>query len=85
MQMLNLREQISTLLAEPASALALKTKPCSCTLIAPDLYRSVDLQKDWGKLLKWTKNYPQAGLAIIGETKGKEQLITKILEEYEKL
>ena len=27
---------------------------------------------------------PQAGLAVIGETKGKEELISKVLEEYEK-
>jgi len=36
------------------------------------------------KLFEVEPKIPQAGLAIIGETKGKEQLITKILEEYEK-
>ena len=37
-----------------------------------------------GRLFEVEPKIPQAGLAIIGETKGKEKLITKILEEYEK-
>ena len=85
MQMLILRRADHALLAEPAISIALrKTGSFPVKLIAPDLYRSVDLQKDWGRLFEVEPKIPQAGLAIIGETKGKEQLITKILEEYEK-
>lgn len=85
MQMLILRRADHALLAEPAISIALrKTGSFPVKLIAPDLYRSVDLQKDWGRLFEVEPKIPQAGLAIIGEIKGKEQLITKILEEYEK-
>ncbi|MCT7510153.1 ABC transporter substrate-binding protein [Aliarcobacter cryaerophilus] len=85
MQMLILRRADHALLAEPVISIALrKTGSFPVKLIAPDLYRSVDLQKDWGRLFEVEPKIPQAGLAIIGETKGKEQLITKILEEYEK-
>ncbi|WP_164469290.1 ABC transporter substrate-binding protein [Aliarcobacter cryaerophilus] len=85
MQMLILRRADHALLAEPAISIALrKTGSFPVKLISPDLYRSVDLQKDWGRLFEVEPKIPQAGLAIIGETKGKEQLITKILEEYEK-
>ena len=85
MQMLILRRADHALLAEPAISIALrKTGSFPVKLIAPDLYRSVDLQKDWGRLFEVEPKIPQAGLAIIGETKGKEELITKILEEYEK-
>ena len=85
MQMLILRRADHALLAEPAISIALrKTGSFPVKLIAPDLYRSVDLQKDWGRLFEVEPKIPQAGLAIIGETKEKEELITKILEEYEK-
>lgn len=85
MQMLILRRADHALLAEPAISIALrKTGSFPVKLISPDLYRSVDLQEDWGRLFEVEPKIPQAGLAIIGETKGKEELITKILEEYEK-
>ncbi len=49
MQMLILRRVDHALLAEPAISIALrKTGSFPISLVAPDLYRSVDLQDEWG-------------------------------------
>lgn len=85
MQMLILRRVDHALLAEPAISIALrKTGSFPINIVAPDLYRSVNLQEEWGKLFKTKANVPQAGLAFLGETKGKEKLINRFLQEYEK-
>ncbi|WP_417328035.1 ABC transporter substrate-binding protein [Halarcobacter sp.] len=85
MQMLILRRVDHALLAEPAISIALrKTGSFPINIVAPDLYRSVDLQEEWGKLFKTETKIPQAGLAFLGNTKGKEKLINRFLQEYEK-
>ena len=85
MQMLILRRADHALLAEPAISIALrKTGSFPVKLIAPDLYRSINLQEEWGRLYKIEAKIPQAGLAIIGDTNGKEELISKVLAEYDK-
>lgn len=85
MQMILLRRVDHALLAEPAISIALrKTGSFPISIVAPDLYRSVDLQKEWGKLFKTETKIPQAGLAFLGNTKGKEKLINRFLQEYEK-
>ena len=85
MQMLILRRVDHALLAEPAISIALrKTDSFPIKLVAPDLYRSVDLQKEWGELFQTKAKLPQAGIAYIGDTKGKEILINRFLQEYSK-
>ena len=85
MQMLILRRVDHALLAEPAISIALrKTKSFPISVVAPDLYRSVDLQKEWGELFQTKAKIPQAGIAFLGDTKGKEELINRFLAEYEK-
>ena len=85
MQMLILRRVDHALLAEPAISIALrKTKSFPISVVAPDLYRSVDLQKEWGELFQTKAKIPQAGIAYLGDTKGKEKLINRFLAEYEK-
>ena len=85
MQMLILRRVDHALLAEPAISIALrKTKSFPISVVAPDLYRSVDLQKEWGELFQTKAKLPQAGIAYIGDTKGKEILINRFLQEYSK-
>ncbi len=85
MQMLVLRQVDHALLAEPAISIALrKTKSFPLSVISPELYRSTDLQEEWGKLFKTTAKIPQAGMAYLGKTKGNEILIKRFLEEYEK-
>lgn len=85
MQMLILRRADNVLLAEPAISIALrKTGSFPVKLIAPELYRSMDIQKEWARLYKVEAKIPQAGLAILGSSKGKEELIQRVLEEYNK-
>jgi NitT/TauT family transport system substrate-binding protein len=85
MEMLVLRQVDHALLAEPAISIALrKTKSFPLSVIAPDLYRSTDLQEEWGKLFKTSAKIPQAGMAYLGKTQGNETLIKRFLEEYDK-
>ncbi|MBS9782286.1 MAG: ABC transporter substrate-binding protein [Arcobacter sp.] len=85
MQMLIMRRADHALLAEPAISIALrKTKSFPMKVVAPDLYRSVNLQEEWGKLFKTKAKIPQAGVAFLGDIKGKEKLINRFLEEYKK-
>ena len=83
MQMLILRRVDHALLAEPAISMALrKTNSFPLKLIAPDLYRSADLQKEWGEAFHIQAKIPQAGMAVIGK---KDDYITKRFnEEYAK-
>ena len=83
MQMLILRRVDHALLAEPAISMALrKTGSFPLKLIAPDLYRSADLQKEWGEVFKIEAKIPQAGIAAIGK---QDSYITKRFnEEYKK-
>ncbi|PHS25114.1 MAG: ABC transporter substrate-binding protein [Methylophaga sp.] len=84
MQLLIMRRVDHALLAEPAVSMALhKTKTFPVKIIAPDLYRSVDLQKEWGRLLKRQAKIPQAGMAVINKELD-DHVITRFIEEYEK-
>lgn len=85
MQMLILRQVDHALLAEPAISIALrKTGSFPLKLVAPDLYRSVDLQKEWGDLFNTEAKVPQAGISFLGKTQGNEHLIKRFMEEYDK-
>jgi NitT/TauT family transport system substrate-binding protein len=85
MQMLIMRRVDHALLAEPAISIALrKTKSFPLKLVAPDLYRSDMLEKEWGEVYKTEAKIPEAGIAFLGDTKGKEVLIKRFLQEYEK-
>ena len=85
MQMLILRQADHVLLAEPAISIALrKTGSFPVKLIAPDLYRSVDLQKEWGRLFKSEAKIPQAGMAFLGDVNGNKALIQRFMQEYDK-
>lgn len=84
MQMLIMRRIDHSLLAEPAISVALrKTKSFPVKLIAPDLYRSVDLQEEWAKVFNTDKDIPQAGMAVLGRMTNKK-IISRFMEEYDK-
>ncbi len=84
MQMLIMRRIDHSLLAEPAISVALrKTKSFPVSVIAPDLYRSVDLQEEWAKVFNTDNNIPQAGMAVLGGMKD-EKIISRFMEEYDK-
>lgn len=83
MQLLITRRVDHALLAEPAISMALrKTKSFPVSLVAPDLYRSVDLQQEWGRLFKREARIPQAGIAAIGKAAGDRALQEAILAAY---
>jgi NitT/TauT family transport system substrate-binding protein len=83
-QLLVLRRIDHALLVEPAVSMALhKSKTFPAKIIAPDLYRSVDLQKEWGRLLKREAKIPQAGMAVINK-KLDPYIIDRFMEEYKK-
>lgn len=85
MQLLVTRRVDHALLAEPAVSMALrKTKSFPVSLIAPDLYRSVDLQKEWGRLYQREARIPQAGIAAIGRAAVDRELQAKIMAAYER-
>lgn len=84
MQLLIMRRVDHALLAEPAVSMALrKTQAFPMKIIAPDLFRSADLQEEWGKLLKREARIPQAGMAVINKDLDK-QVIQRFAEEYKK-
>jgi NitT/TauT family transport system substrate-binding protein len=84
MQMLILRRIDHSLLAEPAISVALrKTKSFPVKLIAPDLYRSVDLQDEWARVFNTDNSIPQAGMAVLGRMTNKN-IIARFMEEYDK-
>lgn len=84
MQMLIMRRIDHSLLAEPAISMALrKTKSFPISMVAPELYRSVDLQEEWGKVFDTNGDLPEAGIAVMGHVKD-EHLIKRFQEEYAK-
>ncbi len=85
MQMLIMRRIDHALLAEPATSIALrKTGSFPLKLIAPDLYRGPDLQKEWGETFKVEAKIPQAGMAVLGDIAKNEYIVKRFKEEYNK-
>jgi len=85
MQMLILRRVDHALLAEPAISMALrKTKSFPVSVIAPDLYRSVDLQKEWAKAYNTSADVPEAGVAVMGDMRKNAKVVKRFNEEYKK-
>jgi NitT/TauT family transport system substrate-binding protein len=81
MQMLILRRVDHALLAEPAISMALrKTSSFPLKLIAPDLYRSSELEKEWGEVFKIEGRIPEAGIAMVGNQD--EHITKRFNEEY---
>ena len=84
MQLLISRRVDHALLAEPSVSMALrKTKSFPVSVIAPDLYRSVDLQQEWGRLFKHEARIPQAGIAVLGKALQDETVQAKVMAAYE--
>ena len=71
------------LLAEPAISMALrKTGSFPLKVVAPTLFRSADLQKEWAKTFNTDNKMPQAGMAVLGKKESK--LIKRFNDEYKK-
>jgi NitT/TauT family transport system substrate-binding protein len=85
MQLLILRQVDHALLAEPAISMALqKTKTFPVKIIAPELFRSVDLQKEWGRVFKREAKIPQAGMTAMKSVLNNPHALKRFQEEYKK-
>jgi NitT/TauT family transport system substrate-binding protein len=83
MQLLVMRRVDHALLAEPAVSMALrKTRSFPLSVIAPDLYRSVDLQKEWGRVYHAPARLPQAGIAVLGKAREDAALVARFQAAY---
>ena len=83
MQMLILRRADNVLLAEPATSMAMrKTGSFPVSIIAPELYRSLNLQDEWGRVFESDAKIPQAGFATVGKVD--DTVIKRFNEEYAK-
>ena len=78
MQLLITRRADHALLAEPAVSMGLrKSHAFPAKVIAPELYRSVDLQQEWGRLLKRPPRIPQAGITALKGMAGDAALLAR--------
>jgi NitT/TauT family transport system substrate-binding protein len=83
MQLMITRRADHALLAEPAVSVALrKTRSFPVSAIAPELYRSVDLQQEWGRVMQRQARIPQAGIVALGKALGDAALIEKFQQAY---
>ena len=83
MQLMITRRADHALLAEPAVSVALrKTKSFPVSLIAPELYRSANLQEEWGRVFKRAARIPQAGMVALGRALDDAALIGKFQQAY---
>ncbi len=83
MQMMIARRADHALLAEPAVSVALrKTKSFPVSVIAPELHRSVDLQREWGRVMQRQARIPQAGMVALGRALGNAALIETFQQAY---
>ncbi len=75
----------NVLLPEPAVSMALrKTGSYPLKIIAPTLFRSVSLQKEWGDVFRQEASMPQAGLAAVGKAAQDNELMKRINAGYAK-
>ncbi len=83
MELLIMRRVDNALLAEPAVSMALlKTRSFPINVIAPTLYRGVDIQKEWGRAFGRAPRIPQAGIAVMGAVRDDPALAARIEREY---
>jgi len=83
MQLLITRRVDHALLAEPVVSMALRrTQTFPLSVVAPDLYRSVDLQQEWGRLLDTEARIPQAGMTVVGDVRHDAALVARLEAAY---
>ena len=52
------------------------------SVIAPELHRGIDIQAEWGRLLKRPPRIPQAGVAMLGPQLGNAMLIERFQQAH---
>ncbi len=85
MQLLMLGQVNHALLAEPSISMALqKSQKMEKKKGAKPLYRSVDIQKEWGRLFKRPAAIPQLGMTASKSVLDKPKVLRRFNEEYER-
>lgn len=83
MQLLLTRRVDHVLLAEPSVSMALrKSRSFPISTVAPEIHRSVDLQKEWGRVFQREARIPQAGIAALGKAKDDAALTARFQTAY---
>ncbi len=83
MQLLIMRRADHAVISEPGASMALrKTHSFPVSLIAPELHRAIDLQKEWGRLFNRPPRIPQAGIAVMGRSLDNPALIERFQKAY---
>jgi NitT/TauT family transport system substrate-binding protein len=83
MQLLVMRRVDHAVLAEPAVSMALrKTGSFPLQLIAPELHRSIDLQREWGQVFEREARIPQAGITVLGALRDRPDAVARVAEGY---
>ena len=83
MQWLVMRRVDHALLAEPAVSMALrKTHSFPLSVVAPELYRGLNLQAEWGRLMNTEARLPQAGMAVMGQAVNDPALALRLEAAY---
>lgn len=83
-QLLMSRKVDHALLSEPATSMVLrKSQSFPASIVAPDLYRSVDLQQEWGRVLERAPQIPQAGIVALGAVREDAALMQRFAQAYE--
>ncbi len=83
--LLIMRRADNILLPEPATSMVLrKTKSFPVSIIAPTVFRAIDLQDEWGKAYKIEPKIPLAGVAVVGDMLRKKEIVSEFKKEYKK-
>ena len=83
-QQLIMRKADNALLIDPAvSTVLYKSGSFPVSVIAPELYRSVDIQNEWGRLYGGKNEIPFAGIAALSTVNRDTALVNRFLEEYQ--
>ncbi len=84
-QKMIMRRTDNALLIDPAvSTVIEKSKSGITGIIAPDIYRSVDLQNEWGRLFNTKNEIPIAGIMAGEKVLRDTALINNFIAEYKK-
>ena len=80
-----MRKADNILLPEPASSMVLrKTKSFPVKIVAPTVFRSIDIEKEWGEAYKREGKLPLAGMAVVGNMIENKKAIALFEKEYVK-
>ncbi len=80
-----IRKADNILLPEPATSMVLrKTKSFPVKLVAPTVFRSISIEKEWGEAYQREPKLPVAGMAVIGDMLQNKEAIKLFEDEYAK-